>query len=349
MSKTPVSLDQICVRPVRETDLSGLMALIEELADPITTIPREPQVMVQRIHLSLRSFYPAISYPGQEQYIFILEDESVHKIIGACSIIARVGGYEPFYTYKVVKEVVRHEPLQINKTLDVLHLHASYDGATEVGMLFLHPKYRRSGLGRLLSLSRFLFIAAFPNRFRQSVIAELRGYLDDDGHSPFWDVVGNLFFERAFDEADFLSGLGNKDFIRDLMPRHPIYVPMLPESARKMIGRVHRDTEPAKRMLEGNGFKWTGEVDIFDAGPLLECPTNEIATIRNSQVLTIANVEDELKGPAEWIATNERLDYRACLAHVRIDGATCAICSQVATVLNVSTGEKLRIAPARSR
>src|SRR5207237_1030239 len=77
------------------------------------------------------------------------------------------------------------------------------------------------------------------------------------------------FFGSEFSQADFLSGLGDKDFIEDLIPRHAIYVPLLPQPVRAVIGRAHRDAEPARRVLEGEGFRFAGEVDIFDAGPLL--------------------------------------------------------------------------------
>ena len=49
------------------------------------------------------------------------------------------------------------------------------------------------------------------------MIAEMRGVIDDQGRSAFWDAVGKHFFEIDFPKADYLS-MVNKKFIADLMP-----------------------------------------------------------------------------------------------------------------------------------
>ena len=77
-----------------------------------------------------------------------------------------------------------------------------------------------------------------------------------------------------------LSGLGEKDFIRDLMPRHPIYATLLPPAAQAAIGRVHAEAEPAWRLLVNEGLAPGGEVDIFDAGPLLAATLATVRTVR---------------------------------------------------------------------
>ena len=70
----------------------------------------------------------------------------------------------------------------------------------------------------------------------------MRGVSDGNGHSPLWDALGAKFFDMEFSEADTLSGLGNKAFIAELMPKYPIYLPMLPDAARAVVGRVHENT-----------------------------------------------------------------------------------------------------------
>jgi arginine/ornithine N-succinyltransferase beta subunit len=53
----------------------------------------------------------------------------------------------------------------------------------------------RSGLnGRLLSKARFLFLAEFRQRFGDKVIAEMRGYSDEEGahlSGKVWDVTSS--------------------------------------------------------------------------------------------------------------------------------------------------------------
>ncbi len=42
--------------------------------------------------------------------------------------------------------------------------------------------------------------------------------------------------------------------------------------AREVIGVVQRTGKPALRMLEQEGFGYSGMVDIFEAGPIVACP-----------------------------------------------------------------------------
>lgn len=91
-----------------------------------------------------------------------------------------------------------------------------------------------------------------------------------------------------FSQADYLTGVGNKAFIAELMPKFPLYTCFLSEGARSVIGQVHPDTEPALAMLKGEGFSYQGYVDIFDAGPAIECETGKIRAVRDSEALVLA-------------------------------------------------------------
>jgi arginine N-succinyltransferase len=312
-------LPNCIIRPAALDDLPGLIALISTLEHSLTSMPHDPSILEKRIHRSIQSFYPGVSEPGSEQYLLMLEDLDQQKIIGTASVIARVGGYEPFYTYRIVKEVFDHEPLGIRKEIDVLHLEADHDGPSELGSLFLHPNYRRAGLGRLLSLSRLLFMVRFPKRFRSRVIAEFRGWVDEQGRSPFWDHVGRHFFEREFDEADFLSGIGNKEFIKDLMPDYPIYLPLLPESIQALIGSVHRDTKPAVEILRKEGFERTNAVDIFDAGPMYEARLDELRifkTFKKAAVIPSERTNTNGTDKTLYLVSNSALNFHCALVEL---------------------------------
>jgi arginine N-succinyltransferase len=213
----------------------------------------------------------------------------------------------------------------------------------------LRPDCRRSGLGRLLSLGRFLFMARFPARFGQETLAELRGYLNEIGQSPFWESVGRPFFEREFTEADFLSGLGNKSFIRDLMPRHPLYTALLPTGAREVIGRVHNDTRPAKALLEAEGFASINEVDIFDAGPVLQAETSHLRSVRETRPYLISECGADAELPVKsFHAANGRLEFRACLARARVESpSSCVLSQSAAQLLGLSVGDTVYLVSAR--
>ncbi len=69
--------------------------------------------------------------------------------------------------------------------MTVLNVSHELTGCAEFCSLFLEPAARVSSNGALLSKARFLFLAQFPARFPARVCAELRGYFDAHGVSPF--------------------------------------------------------------------------------------------------------------------------------------------------------------------
>lgn len=64
------------------------------------------------------------------------------------------------------------------------------------------------------------------------------------------------------------------------MPKLPIYINLLSDEAQAVIGKVHENTKPALRLLQKEGFICRDYVDIFDAGPTVECDLNNIDTVR---------------------------------------------------------------------
>jgi arginine N-succinyltransferase len=328
-------------RPVGEHDLAGLRHLADVIQDGLTTLPPEDSALEERIHQSHRAFDHRIKKAGGDHYLFGLEEIGSGTVVGTSGIIARVGGFDPFYTYEVRRERLIHQSLAIDHEMDVLHLKLDHKGPSEVCTLSLRPEFRRAGRGLLLSLSRFLFMACFPQRFDERVIAELRGFTNEAGLSPFWEAIGRHFFALSFAHADFLSGIGQKDFIRDLMPKYPIYTATLPDEARAIIGRVHRDAEPALKILLSQGFERTNEVDIFDAGPLVAASRTSIRAVQESQFGEIAAVQ-EPRDSSPYLVAHAALNFRACLAPLQIaDEKTVIISERTAEVLQVAVGDRL--------
>lgn len=338
----------LVLRPIRETDLPGLVALAASTGGGLTTLPSNEEFLGDRIESSLRAFSPRVRRPGGEYYLFALEDTGSGEVVGVSGISSRVGGFEPWYSYEIRQEKFVHRPLKIEKHIPVLHLKQEHAGPSEVCSLFLRADRRRDGSGRLLSLARFLFIGAFPRRFTDSVIAEMRGYIDQTGRSPFWEAVGRHFFPFDFYAADVLSGLGEKEFIADLMPRHPLYLPLLPADVQAVIGRVHHDTEPALALLLAEGFEQVDEVDIFDAGPLLRAPVGRLRTIRQTKVARIRSAAAKPADGNPCLLANGTIDFRACFGGIiEHDDATVSLSSECAAALKLEPGEKLSYAPLK--
>ena len=331
------------MRPVERGDLPGLLGLADVLGGAVTTLPPDRESLAARIDDSVAAFGRRIRSPGSEWYLFVLCDPA-GTVRGTSGIIGRVGGFDPYYAYEIRTEVHEHPPLGIRKEVEVLHLRREHKGPSELASLALDPALRAKGLGRLLSLSRLLFMAAQRERFADVVIAELRGYQDPDGRSPFWESVGGHFFDRSFAEADFLSGLGNKDFIEDLMPRHPIYLSLLPPEVRESVGRPHPQTEPAMHMLEREGLTRSGEVDIFDAGPIVAGRVDELATVRGHLRLRVRRVADRQPDGPICLVGNGRVDFRAALAAVGDEGEDAVALSRAAAAaLGVGLGDVVQV------
>jgi arginine N-succinyltransferase len=280
----------VIIRAVRLEDLDALWQLIEQATYGLTTLQITKEQLSERVELSHFAFNRRTEKPSGEPYVLVMEDLQTRHLVGLSCIFSKTGGYEPFYSYRRVVESQRCELLDKSLEIESLHLEKIHDGPTEIGSLFLSPTYRGQGRGRLLSLSRFTFMAAHPKRFAEYVIAEMRGVMSDDGECPFWEAIGRHFFQMDFPQADTLSTI-NKRFIEELMPHHPIYTNLLPESARAVMGDVHPHTRPALAMLEAEGFHKINLIDIFDGGPVVRCKLLEIDAVRRTRRCTFAGVD----------------------------------------------------------
>jgi len=272
------------VRMARASDIDALFALAELTGGGMTNLPHDRDWLTDKIAWSERSLATPITAPDEEFYMLALEDQDSGRVVGTASLYSRLGARWPFYSYKISRVTHVSHDLERNFSTQVLHLVNDFDGASEVGGLFLHPEARSGGLGALLARSRYLFIAKHRERFSDRVVAELRGWTEN-GISPFWEAVGKPFFGGDFYEADRHNALHGNQFIADLMPRYPIYATMLPKAAREAIGRPHEGSVPAQKMLEGEGFTFDGYIDIFDGGPTMSVHTDQIRTIRECRPL----------------------------------------------------------------
>ncbi len=276
-----------------------------------------------------------------------MQDADSAAIVGASGVVSKVGGFEPFYAYRLESQTIDSQFLKVHKEIPVLHLVREHDGPAEVGSLFLSPDYRKKDHGRFLQLVRFLFIAEYPQAFEPLVVSELRGVIDAAGRSAFWDAIGKHFFEIDFPKADYLSVV-NKKFIADLMPTHPIYVPLLPLEAQGVIGMVHESSIPALKNLRAEGFTLSDMVDIFDAGPCVSCPRDEIRTVRQSHAALIEQITGEaIESPTQMIGSFTPT-FRATIGPLRIL-APDRVCveGRVADLLKLSAGSAVRYAALR--
>jgi len=336
------------VRAVRLDDIEPLFEMISSVTPGLTTLMLDHGQLLERVERSHFAFTRKSESQSGEPYVLVMEDGRTGRLVGTSTVYSKTGGYEPFYAYRVVT-TTHHCPqlgLQDRKRTS-LHLQRIYDGPTEIGSLFLLPEYRGAGRGRLLSLARFALLAQRPHRFADRVIAEMRGPCDGQGISPFWEAVMRPFFEVAFPVADALSTV-SKPFIEELMPQYPIYVDLIPKSARDVIGHVHPETEPAVRLLSEEGFAPTEMVDIFDAGPVLQCETKLINAVQRCKKLKVVEIGDVINGTNEIVSSMSG-GFRGQLADVHriVNASTLHITPDTAAILGVDVGDHLWCMPPR--
>ena len=339
----------LTIRPVTADDLDALVELTRLTSFGLTTLPRDRALLERRVRQAVRAFAELGDDPPHGQsFLFVMHDSAADDVVGTCGVTSKVGGFEPFYAYRIETEVHESTTLGVRKEIQTLHLLREHDGPCEIGSLFLHPDHRQTGNGRALSLSRFLFMAEHRERFDPRVIAELRGVIDHAGHSPFWDAVGKHFFDIDLLTADYLSVV-NKQFIADLMPRHPLYLPLLPASAQAVVGRCHDETVPARALLEAEGFAFCDMVDIFEAGPVVACQRDANRTVRASRLGIVQQIADELAEDVTvhlmstvgrgFVATHDRLKHTP-------DGGL-VVTRAAAEAMGVAAGDTLRYVPLR--
>lgn len=340
------------IRPITMDDLETLHQIAIESGPGFTSLPENQELLSAKITRCQHALNQEIQHAGSESYLFVLVDTTTDEVVGTTGIEASVGLKEPWYHYRVGTVVHASRELNIHHQLKTLYLCNDYTGCSEVCTLYLKPEHRHSQNGSLLSKSRFLFMAEHPQRFADRVIAEMRGYSDEQGRSPFWEGLGRKFFAMDYSEADYLTGSGNKVFIAELMPKYSIYIHLLPEEAQRVIGCVHANTEPARRMLENEGFRFENYVDIFDAGPTITAPLEKIRAIRESRYAKarpVDTVEVDEQIPLFLLSNTHSDNFRCCIAPIRERQGIAEISTDIAQVLQIRPNDTIRLVELKGR
>jgi arginine N-succinyltransferase len=328
------------IRPARDEDFQAIYEMAKLTGGGFTNLPADKPTLKAKLARSADAFGRDEGDDNGDLFVFVLENVETGQIRGTCQVFSRVGMVEPFYSYRI-GHLTQTSP-ELGKTFraEMLSLCTDFEGSSEVGGLFLHPHERAGGLGVLLARSRYLFIKLHRARFAEKVLAELRGVIDEAGGSPFWDAIAGRFFDMNFQEADAFNGAHGTRFIADLMPKTPIYTALLPESARAIMGVPHPSGRAAMRMLEQEGFTGGGYIDIFDGGPTMSAPIDQVRTVKEAQELTLAGIEDTEPGTRMMLASGELGGFAAGYGHVRIaqDG-TATLDSAAAALIGIQPGE----------
>lgn len=329
------------VRPATSEDFRSVYQMAKLTGGGFTNLPPDRATLVAKLDKSEKSFAREEESQTGDLYMFVLEDPKAGTIRGTCQVFGQVGVEQPFYSYHL-STLTQASP-ELGKTFrnQLLTLTTDLEGSSEVGGLFLHPEVRAGGWGSLLARSRYLFMKLHRARFGERTLAELRGVMDEAGNAPFWDALAGKFFGMSFPEADEFNAVHGTKFIADLMPRTPIYLALLSEAAKGVVGQPHPSGRAALRMLEDEGFYFDRYIDIFDGGPTVTVDTDDIRTVRESTLETVCEIAAGGKVKA-LVATGRLKNFRACCASVRrLPKKGVAIDPEAADLLEAKIGDEI--------
>ena len=142
----------------------------------------------------------------------------------------------------------------------------------------------------------------------------------------------------TFQEADYFNAINGNQFIADLMPKYPVYVAMLDDDAREVIGLPHPTGRAAMRMLEKEGLRFEGYVDIFDGGPTMLARTDDVVSVADAAPRPLAKTTLD-SGERALLATGTLTDFRCSYGARSVDGDTIAIDAAGAETLRVGEGD----------
>lgn len=329
------------VRAAGMGDLDALLELAKVTGGGFTNLPHDRDAIAAKLARSEAAFARAEGPPDDELYVLALEAVETGEVIGTAQIFSRIGVRWPFYSYKLTTLTQSSQELHRTVKAEMLNLVTDFDGATEVGGLFIRPDRRSGGIGSLLARSRYLYIAMHRQCFGDVVMAELRGRIDEDGNSAFWEGLGQKFFGMSFQEADSFNALHGNQFIADLMPKHPIYTALLSDAARAVIGQPHDNGRAATKMLEAEGFRYDGYIDIFDGGPAMSVRTGQLRTIGDAGQARVTGVLTAKDGIPVIIAAGQANMFNATFAIMRAEEDSVLIDEAGMASLNLKPGDEI--------
>lgn len=305
----------IIVRPSASGDLPGIEKLINESAAPLSTLPANRDKLEEKIEASRRSFAGESDMLGRERFLFVMEDTASREILGTSGIDAHAGNGAPFYNYRLDSLYHSSQQLGVHNEVPILYLTHELSGRVLLCSLSISSRYRETTYFDLLSRSRLLFLHAHAARFGERIIVEIQGAHDEHGSSPFWDSLGRHFFGMDFNTADFYSAVKSKTFIAEMMPAHPIYVPLLTDAAQKAIAKPHAAARKNFDFLEKEGMYFDQHIDIFDGGPTLEGRIGDLNTVRQARVGQVKYTEHG-QGQQKLVASTQFEHFAAGLCNL---------------------------------
>jgi arginine N-succinyltransferase len=312
----------IILRPAKLSDISQIERLAQASGPMVCTLPAQRSLLLKKIERSIASFAHEVDFPGEESYFFVLEEQMTGQILGTAAINALSGFEEPFYALRNEIFIHSSRELRIHNRIHALSLTHDLSDHSQLCSFYVVPAIKETIYPQLLTLGRLLFMSSHAQRFANEWMAVLPGIADEHGHAPFWEHVGRKFFGMEYNQVEYYNGTKDKSFIAELMPHHPLYVPLLAEEAQEVMSQVHHDAELQCRLLSDQGFEADRYVEIFDAGPILCAKHNVVGVWQYRKPVTVSPLVCDSSARHCMIATRTPLGFCAVvgLAEPQSDG-----------------------------
>ncbi len=324
------------IRPVRLSDATDLLNLVKLSQGGLSSLQPRLDYLKTYIKNSEESFSGKKAVGTPHKYLlglYEIKNEGLigNTLIGCAAVKTCIGLESPFINFDI----------QGDGLDEYLIASSRYTGATEVGSLFLHPDYRAEGLGRYLAKVRYMLIATEPWQFGETIIAELRGICGPEG-SPLYDYMFKDKLELSFLDADAQYYDRDPNALGDIVPIGKIATTDLPANVRASIGHPHQTGISAMRLLQSEGFIFSGTIDLFDAGPIMSVYRDTIRTVMSSQTGQVKISDDLSNGYTSLIAAGGLSDFRAIVTTANPVGTELVMTSEAQNALQVKEGESLR-------
>ncbi len=322
------------IRPIAMSDADAMLDMILQSSGGLSSLQPRLDFLKDYISSSENSF--SGTYPLEKPHKYLMGMfTQAGKLIGCSAVKTQIGIDSPFINFD----------LQGDGEDQVLRASSRFKGATEVGSLFLHPEHRDSGLGRYLAKVRYHLIGAEPWRFGDMVIAELRGICGKDG-SPLYDHLFEYKLDKSFLEADAEYFDRNPDSLGDIVPLGNVSTFGFPVEVKMSLGQPHPTGIGAMRLLQNEGFIFSGTIDLFDAGPIMSVHRDTIRTTMQTKIMPSIAVDDGLEAQDGLISVGKVADFRAVVCPAlesNLEGASGVSVPEAALkLLGVKAGTPLR-------
>lgn len=311
----------LTIRPARTADLSALASLAARLPSP--TLPSGAWELERLLERSDDAFAAEIDFAGEEEYLLVAVD-AADAVLGATLIVAAAGYPGADYSFRNETIVHASRELGVNHRIYALALSHELSGFTLLRPPVALPGAHAARVERALLQAALSLIADQSARFTEDLVAPLPGEVDETGESPFWSAVGSQFFGVSYREAERLALGKDRSFMAELMPHHPIYVPLLPEAAQAVLGQTRDAFMGAYALLSEEGFEGERFVDVFDGGPVFYAKRALARTVHCAQLRPLRIAPGDVAGAGECLLSNRELrHFRAVLGPAALEAGGC--------------------------